>query len=629
MSNRRGGGGGPGPLPNRWLHCPRKSENIIADKFIAFKTPLSNKFKDQMPLDCMFPPEMIFGYVKALKLKLGLWIDLTNTKRFYDREVIESKGATYVKLQCRGHGETPSIEQSRSFIEIVDNFINERPFDLVAVHCTHGFNRTGFLIVSYMVERLDCSVQAALSAFSDARPPGIYKQDYIQELFRRYDDEEDAPQAPALPDWCFDFDDSDGNGPQKRQLEDEPETNQTNTTENGVGAAADGSEKASNSKKKRRKEVFIKDAQFMSGVSGVVLVTDEPRLGELQLKVQNMCGWENSGFPGAQPVSMDRKNLNFLAEKPYMVSWKADGTRYMMLINKKDEVYFFDRNHSCFQVDNVSFPQRENLMEGVYDTLLDGEMVIDKVQGQNIPRYLVYDVVQFQGNPVGKMSFKNRLKYIKSELIDPRYEAFSKGIVNRLLESFSVRNKEFWDITKAASLLDPKFTRCLPHEPDGLIFQPVDEPYTAGVCKDILKWKPLSLNSVDFKLKIVMESRPGMIASKVGLLYAGGMDDQSYAQMKYTKDLKDLNGKIVECTVKNGQWTFLRERTDKTHPNSFKTANSVIESIRNPVTKEILLSFIEENRYRHDIERMPPPPPAVAPDSQRDMYNNYLYRPVT
>lgn len=615
MSNLRG----PGPIPNRWLNCPRKSEKIIADKFIAFKTPLNNKFNDQMPLECIFSPKMIFDYVKTIKQKLGLWIDLTNTKRFYDREVIEAMGSTYVKLKCRGHGETPSVEQTRSFIEIVDNFINNRPFDLVAVHCTHGFNRTGFLIVSYMVERLDCSVQAALSAFTEARPPGIYKQDYINELFRRYDDEEDAPSAPALPEWCFEFDDSDGNGPQKREHDDEPDVADQS---NGTAEGGEQDDKPTNSKKKRRKEMFIKDAQFMAGVCGVVLVSDEPRLGELQLKVQNMCNWNNNGFPGAQPVSMDSQNLNFLAQKKYMVSWKADGTRYMMLINKKDEVYFFDRNFSCFQVDNVSFRRRDNLMESVCDTLLDGEMVIDKVQGQNIPRYLVYDVIQFEGNPIGESPFDKRLMCIRKELIDPRHEAFSKGIINRSLESFSVRNKEFWDITKAASLLNPKFTRCLPHEPDGLIFQPVQEPYKAGVCNDILKWKPLSLNSVDFKLKIVNETRPGMLATKVGQLYAGGMDHH-YAEMKYCRDIKDLNGKIIECTIKDGRWTFLRERTDKTHPNSFTTAKSVIESIRNPVTKDILLGFIEENRFRHDNERMPPPPPAVAPDyHHRGMYNH-------
>lgn len=199
MSEHRG----PGPIPNRWLHCPRKSDSFIADKFLAFKTPLSERFHIQMPAECQFHPEMLFDYMKMFKLKLGLWIDLTNTKRFYDRRDIECRSTKYVKLQCRGHGETPSPEQTRAFIEIVDNFISEHPLDIVGVHCTHGFNRTGFLIVSYMVEKMDCSVEAALMAFAQSRPPGIYKEDYIKELFRRYEDEDDAPAAPALPNWCF------------------------------------------------------------------------------------------------------------------------------------------------------------------------------------------------------------------------------------------------------------------------------------------------------------------------------------------------------------------------------------------------------------------------------------------
>jgi hypothetical protein len=31
--------------------------------------------------------------------------------RFYHRKEVEELGAKYVKLQCRGHGETPSQEQ--------------------------------------------------------------------------------------------------------------------------------------------------------------------------------------------------------------------------------------------------------------------------------------------------------------------------------------------------------------------------------------------------------------------------------------------------------------------------------------------------------------------------------------
>lgn len=58
----------PGPLPPRWLHCPRKSENLIVGKFMALKTPLSSDFDDQVPQDCRFDPKMIFSYAKVKKV---------------------------------------------------------------------------------------------------------------------------------------------------------------------------------------------------------------------------------------------------------------------------------------------------------------------------------------------------------------------------------------------------------------------------------------------------------------------------------------------------------------------------------------------------------------------------------
>jgi len=48
-----------------------------------------------------------------------------------------------------------------------------------------------------------CSIEAALSVFSQMRPPGIYKQDYLGELSTRYGDRDDIPLAPPLPDWCL------------------------------------------------------------------------------------------------------------------------------------------------------------------------------------------------------------------------------------------------------------------------------------------------------------------------------------------------------------------------------------------------------------------------------------------
>lgn len=62
-----------------------------------------------------------------------------------------------------------------------------------------------------------------------------------------------------------------------------------------------------------------------------------------------------------------------------------------------------------------------------------------------------------------------------------------------------------------------------------------------------------------------------ILTRKTGSLYVGSLDTP-FAHMKYTKMLKDLNNKIIECKYENNQWVFMRERTDKSYPNSYTTA---------------------------------------------------------
>jgi mRNA-capping enzyme len=45
--------------------------------------------------------------------------------------------------------------------------------------------------------------------------------------------------------------------------------------------------------------------------------------------------------------------------------------------------------------------------------------------------------------------------------------------------------------------------------------------------------------------------------------------------MKYTKALKELDNKVIECKFEDSQWKFMRERTDKSFPNSFNTAKGM------------------------------------------------------
>ncbi|EDL05483.1 mRNA-capping enzyme isoform 2 [Mus musculus] len=540
-------------IPPRWLNCPRRGQPV-AGRFLPLKTMLGPRYDSQVAEENRFHPSMLSNYLKSLKVKMSLLVDLTNTSRFYDRNDIEKEGIKYIKLQCKGHGECPTTENTETFIRLCERFNERSPPELIGVHCTHGFNRTGFLICAFLVEKMDWSIEAAVATFAQARPPGIYKGDYLKELFRRYGDIEEAPPPPVLPDWCF-------------EDEDEEDEDEDGKKDSEPGSSASFS--------KRRKERLKLGAIFLEGITvkGVTQVTTQPKLGEVQQKCHQFCGWEGSGFPGAQPVSMDKQNIRLLEQKPYKVSWKADGTRYMMLIDGTNEVFMIDRDNSVFHVSNLEFPFRKDLRMHLSNTLLDGEMIIDKVNGQAVPRYLIYDIIKFNAQPVGDCDFNIRLQCIEREIISPRHEKMKTGLIDKTQEPFSVRPKQFFDINISRKLLEGNFAKEVSHEMDGLIFQPIGK-YKPGRCDDILKWKPPSLNSVDFRLKITRMGGEGLLPQNVGLLYVGGYE-RPFAQIKVTKELKQYDNKIIECKFENNSWVFMRQRIDKSFPNAYNTAMDV------------------------------------------------------
>lgn len=52
---------------------------------------------------------------------------------------------------------------------------------IVVVHCTHGFNRTGAMLVHFAMRSSRWpDLLHFLQTFATCRPPGIYKQNYVE-----------------------------------------------------------------------------------------------------------------------------------------------------------------------------------------------------------------------------------------------------------------------------------------------------------------------------------------------------------------------------------------------------------------------------------------------------------------
>ncbi|KAJ5085848.1 hypothetical protein N7532_010619 [Penicillium argentinense] len=127
-------------------------------------------------------------------------IDISHESPVYNPETLEAGGIHYRK-QPTVSKIPPTPDETRDFIALVDGLREEihqleatredeknehatRP--LVGVHCHYGYNRTGFLIVCYLIERLGYGVQDAIDEFNRCRPPGIRHGHFIDTLFVRY-----------------------------------------------------------------------------------------------------------------------------------------------------------------------------------------------------------------------------------------------------------------------------------------------------------------------------------------------------------------------------------------------------------------------------------------------------------
>lgn len=153
--------------------------------FVSFKVPFNHYLNRNRLIssDERFYLKDLFNQFP----RLGLIIDLTKTTRYYDSQEVRQQNIQYHKIFMEGHGSIPPRHQVESFFEVVDKFKQQvrqtRSGNyLIGVHCTHGCNRTGYLICKYLVEKGGMEPRDALNLFTDSRGHAIERVAYINDI---------------------------------------------------------------------------------------------------------------------------------------------------------------------------------------------------------------------------------------------------------------------------------------------------------------------------------------------------------------------------------------------------------------------------------------------------------------
>jgi mRNA-capping enzyme len=604
--------------PEGWTACPRMSEPF-AGMFLASKAPLREQFYADVPREDWYTPDDALALAQSKGRAVAMVIDLTNTSRYYDASDFEKYGVRVYKIRCAGRDGAPAPREVSEFVYAVQRCAAEMASDpgwqekarqgyapTILVHCTHGFNRTGAMLTHYCQRARGWpELNKWVTEFAKVRPPGIYKSEYLESLFDYYLERRfSTTKDPKVPAWkSDDLSDAPPLTDDKVPAGDlfDPRVNLTyKKTLAHSRAPIPGTRRA------LQRAMEIAEVESDAGSMHHEDVVGEEVYEEMAHEIRKLCVWavmsddgasgRVDNFPGSQPVSLSRNNMELLKREPYSVTWKADGTRYLLML-MRDGTYLIDRKFAIRRVQmRFPLPHKKFGTNVHHCTLMDGEMVVDTdpQTKKQTRRYLAYDLMAINGERVTQRPFLERLNIVREFVVEPRKaflaQAGPSGAYAAHKEPFSVRTKEFFPLNFARSFIE-KFIPALSHESDGLIFQPSNVPYVPQTYEALLKWKFPELNSVDFLLRVSRDKGLLFVGQKGGAL--ARLEDDF---VTHTDPLESLDGKIVECTwdMNEKTWVFLRTRSDKDTPNFITTYEKTWKSIQDNITSNDILEFVEK-----------------------------------
>jgi pimeloyl-ACP methyl ester carboxylesterase/protein-tyrosine phosphatase len=131
-------------------------------------------------------------FVEQWKGKIYAVIDISHDSPVYDPAELQNGGIEYHKFSTVSKI-PPTKDEVKDFISLVERIRAKAPAPedgkeapMIGVHCHYGFNRTGFFVASYLIEKKGYKVNEAIDEFAEQRPPGIKHAHFINELSVRY-----------------------------------------------------------------------------------------------------------------------------------------------------------------------------------------------------------------------------------------------------------------------------------------------------------------------------------------------------------------------------------------------------------------------------------------------------------
>ncbi|EUB59095.1 RNA/RNP complex-1-interacting phosphatase [Echinococcus granulosus] len=147
--------------PPGWLDYTPLGTRLRGTSLLPVKLPIPKEYSYYIPTEQWFTDNDLLNYCSDMGRPVVSIIDLTYTN-YYDPKIVKD-------VDDESPGTLPAFRCP---------FIG----GVIAVHCTHGVNRTGYLICRYLVDALGWDPDEAIEEFARARGHPIERENYIEDL---------------------------------------------------------------------------------------------------------------------------------------------------------------------------------------------------------------------------------------------------------------------------------------------------------------------------------------------------------------------------------------------------------------------------------------------------------------
>lgn len=298
----------------------------------------------------------------------------------------------------------------------------------------------------------------------------------------------------------------------------------------------------------------------------------------------------NGLLPGPLPTTLLPSHIPQLSHRRYWVAEKTDGVR-CVCVAMHGSLYVFDRKLHCILSSEWS---QHNL------TVLDGEYV----SRHHLIR--IHDALCVHGTPCWSQPFLSRQR-----LMAPLFD--HDGLL-RTRDDTLLSVKYFLPLFRIKEVLhridrDRMYSDAFVRTPtDGLVLVEEGSNYFASDGA-LLKWKPPSLATVDFKIMTADITSPTvplhLCSQGDATVRADAVLIDEFAaetlQRALTRSTDMPESLIVECAPRNGKWELRAVRSDKTRANNVRTALTTLMSCVDPVEMRDLMGAAHESQRAFNV----------------------------